>query len=105
MDLAEDLRLAGRFVGHEFGPAEWSNYATRKEPLAHLQPRLAGGVGGECMPGPSNEDLALFERFYVAADRRNDSLAANLLVKAKETDAKIMMLVAGGFHPQRSPAD
>lgn len=98
MDLAEDLRLAGRLVHHEFGPAEWSNYATRKEPLAHLQPRLAEVLGANVVPGPSNEDLALFERFYVAADRRNDSLAANLLVKAKETDAKIMMLVAGGFH-------
>ena len=98
MGLAEDLRLVNRLVRHEFGPAEWKAYSTHKNDLSRLPSRMAEVLGALAVAGPSKEDLALFERFYVAASRRNDSLAANLLAKAKESDAKIMVLVAGGFH-------
>jgi ADP-ribose pyrophosphatase YjhB (NUDIX family) len=98
MGLAEDLRLIARLVRHEFGPAEWKAYSAHKEDLSRLPARLADALGLPSVSGPSKEDVALFERFYVAADRRNESLASNLLAKAQETNAKVMMLVAGGFH-------
>jgi phosphomannomutase len=98
MGLAEDLRLVARLVRHEFGPAEWKAYSAHKNDVSRLSARLSDVLGANALSCPSKEDLALFERFYVAADRRNESLASNLLAKAKETDSKIMMLVAGGFH-------
>lgn len=96
MGLAEDLRLAARLVRHEFGPAEWNLYQSRRSDLENLSTRLSGLIEG--VVGPSKEDLALFERFYVAADRRNISLTDNLLEKAHEINSKVMVLVAGGFH-------
>jgi 8-oxo-dGTP pyrophosphatase MutT (NUDIX family) len=98
MGLAEDLRLVHRLVRHEFGPAEWKSYQERKTDLARLNVRLAEALGADAVAGVSAQDLAPFERFYVAADRRNDSLAANLMAKGKEVDAQVMVLVAGGFH-------
>lgn len=98
MGLAEDLRLVHRLVRHEFGPAEWKSYQERKTDLARLNARLAEAMGADGVAGVSAQDLAPFERFYVAADRRNDSLAANLMAKGKEVDAQVMVLVAGGFH-------
>ena len=98
MGLGEDLRLVHRLVRHEFGPAEWKSYQERKTDLARLNARLAEALGADGVAGVSAQDLAPFERFYVAADRRNDSLAANLVAKGKELDAQVMVLVAGGFH-------
>ncbi|MBL8024721.1 MAG: hypothetical protein JNK54_10670, partial [Elusimicrobia bacterium] len=97
LGLAEDLRLLTRLVRHEFGPVEWNAYRTRRDDLGSLQARLDTVLGFE-VKGPSMEDVALFERFYRAADQRNDSLVNNLLAKGKETNAKVMALVAGGFH-------
>lgn len=97
MGLAEDLRLLSRLVRHEFGPVEWKAYLTRRDDLKNLQAQLHKVLGSE-VKGPSMEDVALFERFYRAADKRNDSLINNLLAKGKETNAKVMALVAGGFH-------
>lgn len=96
--LAEDLRLIGRLVRHEFGPADWAIYRERSVDFDRLAERVAERVGPQAAEGLSRSTLDPFERFYRAADRRNDSLTANLLAKARETKAKTVVLVAGGFH-------
>ncbi|MBL0058184.1 MAG: hypothetical protein IPP35_03550 [Elusimicrobia bacterium] len=98
MSLAEDLRLLDRLVRNEFGPAEWHSYQARRPDLSRLNERLFQALGGKTVRVPAPETLAVFERFYQAADKRNQSLSENLLAKARESKSRVLVMIAGGFH-------
>lgn len=98
MDLAEDLRLAHRLIRQEFGPAEWRLYVEHRKTAPALNDRVKAVLGTSAPDAPSAQDMARFERFYTAAERRNDSLTANLKARAQRMGAGVLTLVAGGFH-------
>jgi len=98
MDLAEDLRLAHRLIRQEFGPAEWRLYTEHRKTAPALNDRVAAVLGASAPAAPSVQEMARFERFYTAAERRNDSLTANLKARAERMKAGVLTLVAGGFH-------
>lgn len=98
MDLAEDLRLAHRLIRQEFGPAEWRLYTEHRKTAPALSERVKAVLGASAPAAPSVQDMARFERFYTAAERRNDSLTANLKARAERMNAGVLALVAGGFH-------
>lgn len=98
MDLAEDVRLAHRLIRQEFGPAEWRLYVEHRKTAPALNDRVKTVLGAGAPAAPSSAEMARFERFYTAAERRNDSLTANLKARAARMNAKILTMVAGGFH-------
>lgn len=98
MDLAEEVRLAHRLIRQEFGPAEWRLYAENRKTAPALNDRVRTVLGSVAPAAPSPSEMARFERFYTAAERRNDSLTANLKARAARMNAKILTMVAGGFH-------
>jgi len=94
LSLGESLRLLDKLARHDMGPDDFRRWTAAK-PLLAAQVRA---VLGESLPPSFAARAAVFEEFYRAADRRNESLVDNLLNRGREVQASAMVLVAGGYH-------
>ncbi len=97
VSLSDDLELLARLAENAMIPAAWSAYASRRAEIARAGDRVAALTGA---PAPELPDWRPFEEFCEKALGRNDALAGNTLRLARESGARAVALVAGGFHTE-----
>ncbi len=73
-------RLLGKLLNFTLTPEEWVLYKK-----ADIQPPL---------------DLSAYENFYQYAEKRNDSMARNLMAAMQKHQTHTAVMVTGGFHAQ-----
>jgi DNA-directed RNA polymerase specialized sigma24 family protein/adenylate kinase family enzyme/8-oxo-dGTP pyrophosphatase MutT (NUDIX family) len=84
--LISDVRwtyLVGKLIDFSLTVEEWGEYRSLPSVQAAKLPR---------------KTLASFEKFYEEAELRDRKMAVNLQHAMKEMDAKVAVLVTGGFH-------
>lgn len=85
---AKDLRLCAGLVDLRLSPVDWSVYKLRR------------GAGDFESP-LTDDEAAVFERFYETAEARDSAMLGGLLRAAEARRAKRLVLVTGGFHANR----
>jgi hypothetical protein len=78
------LFLQSKLVSFTLSRKEWDEYLTLKRAAS----------AGDVLP----TGLIAFESFYECAERRDRAMAENLANAFKKTNARVAVLVAGGFH-------
>jgi hypothetical protein len=106
----QTLRLQEKLLDFALTPDEWEAYKARQHGHEHgawknVPPyREAMGRLGGAPPylptygGEESFSAASFERFYLEAERRNHSIAENLLQAMERHQSSVAVLVTGGFH-------
>lgn len=97
LSLSEDVDLLERLVSNEMTPVGWAAYHARREEIRAAPARLATLAGATA---PALPALDAFEQFCEKALARNDALADNTLRAARDSGARSVALVAGGFHTE-----
>lgn len=106
LTIGRDLDMLARLAARELSPAEWEFYATRRQAFSSLPTRVAALTGVQAAGHRLKDLTPVFEKFYQAADARNEALVSNLLREfspnkpqiAKSDSPSVAALVAGGFH-------
>lgn len=98
MALDRDLDLLARLASRELNPSDWALYKARREDIASISNRVTA-VTGASAANRFKTMIPVFEKFYQAADARNEALITNLLRDLPSGHGPaIAALVAGGFH-------
>ncbi len=96
---SEKLSLTGKLLDFALTKDEWEEYKAVIPAKAGIQAlnnplKMAQDLG----PGFRRDDLKSFESFYVEAEARDQAMSENLLKAMNESNAKVAVLVTGGFH-------
>jgi len=119
--LSRRLSLLEKLSAHEMTPADWTTYEKDRPGILSLplnqkqippHPPFQRGDLEALETGPTVAPplssvvqdfaslLAPFESFCRTAVTRNEAFVDNLLVQAKQQNARVAVLIAGGFHSE-----
>jgi glyceraldehyde-3-phosphate dehydrogenase type I len=106
--LSDDLLRVEKLIRHELTPLEWAAYNARKGHGEGILPTARAlaplGLAAESIEQMDKlaKALPVFERFYLAADKRDAVLTGNFLAKIQSLPAPSRalpaVLICGGFH-------
>ncbi len=94
IECTRALRLMEKLVRYSLSASEWSDYARL---MADVRPWLFDDTLGFSLK-LTNEQLKIYEAFYLEARQRDHFMAVNLVAEMQRTNLNRAVLVAGGFH-------
>jgi len=92
---SKQLHFTEKLLDFSLTPKEWKQYQNIRSKDFGLRTKLNQKSKDS---STFNLSLKTFESFYEAAEARDEAMVQNLLSAMKEHDAKVAVLVTGGFH-------